>query len=56
MRFLILGDEGGRGRPRELRILGFELVEETRMEDLTSSETVWNFSRTESATWSVSRS
>lgn len=40
IRFLIRGDWGGRGRPSELRILGFELVDESRIDDFTSSDTV----------------
>lgn len=40
IRFLILGDCGGTGRPSEFRIFGFELVEETSIDDFTSSDTV----------------
>ena len=39
-RFLILGDCRGTGRPRLLRIFGFEFTELVRIDDLTSIETV----------------
>lgn len=44
----------GRGKPSEERIEGLEVSVEERIEDLIAGETVENFRRTVSGTWSES--